>query len=462
MTRRSLWGSVREALGGTNQDFTTGKLTRGVFLLAIPMVLEMVSESLFFLVDLFLVRHLGANAVAAVTVTEGVLGLVYSLAVGLAMATTAMVARRVGEKDKRGAASAAVQAIALATIVGVGLGILGASLAPRILAAMGADAEVVAAGTTFARIQMGGMVVIILLFVNNAVYRGAGDATMAMRSVWLANLINIVLDPILIFGVGPIPGLGLAGAAIATTTGRGIGALYQLRGLSSGSRITIRRADLSLVPSVMRRLLRVARGGVLQFLVPHVSYLVSMRILAAFGTAALAGYGAAIRVVVFIILPAWGLSNAAATLVGQNLGAGKPERAESAVYVTGLWNMGFLALVTIVFVWIPEVILTPFTPDAETLEVGARALRIMSYGYIFYAWGMVSAQAFNGAGDTVTPTWINAFVFYLYQLPAAALFAFTFGMEENGVFWSITSAYSLSAVVGLWLFRRGRWKQKSI
>ncbi len=460
--RSGVWTTLRALLWGTQEDFTSGSLNRGVLLLAIPMVLEMAGESLFFLVDMAVVSRLGAGALAAIALTEAMLSVIYSIAVGLAMATTAMVARRTGEKDERGAATAAVQAIVLSVGIAAVLGLAGAILAPWLLRMLGGSPEVVAAGTTYARIQLGGMVVIILLFVNNAIYRGAGDPSMAMRSVWLANGINIVLDPVLVFGLWVFPELGLPGAAVATTTGRGIGALYQLWHLSRGERVRVRRGDLRVHLPVIRRLARVSVGGVGQMLVTQVSYIISIRILSEFGTIALAGYTMAIRVVIFIILPAWGLANAAATLVGQNLGAKKPDRAERAVYLTGFWNMLFMAVVTVVFVAFPGPILAPFAPDPETLDVGVRALRIISYGYIFYAWGMVTMQAFNGAGDTATPTWINIGVFWFFQLPVAALLAFSAGWGETGVFWSFAIAYSLSAVVGLSIFRRGRWKQKAV
>ena len=310
------WAAVREALSGSHQDFTKGSLNRGVLLLAIPMVLEMAGESLFVVVDAFFVGQLGASALAALALTETMLAIIYSLAVGLAMSTTAMVARRSGEKDDRGAAKVAVQAILLAVAIAVSLGLTGATLAPWLLRIMGGAPEVVAVGTMFARIQMGGMVVIILLFVNNAIYRGAGDATMAMRSVWLANSINIVLDPMFIFGIGVFPELGLTGAAVATTTGRGIGVLYQIWSLSRGDRVRVTREDIGVDFGLIRRLVRVSAGGVGQMLVTQVSYIGSIRILSEFGTIALAGYLLAIRIVIFVILPAWGLANAAATLVG--------------------------------------------------------------------------------------------------------------------------------------------------
>lgn len=453
------WASVRESLRGSHEDFTEGSLNRGVLLLSVPMVLEMAGESLFVVVDAFFVGRLGANALAALGLTETMLAVIYSLAVGVAMSTTALVARRTGEKDPDGAARSAVQAIILALVLAAVLGATGAILAPTLLRAMGGDAETVAVGTSFARVQLGGMVVIIMLFVNNAIYRGAGDATMAMRSVWLANGINIFLDPMLIFGIGPFPELGLTGAAVATTTGRGIGVMYQLWHMSRGYRIRVGREHLGLDLPIIRNLIRVSIGGVGQMMVSQVSYIGSIRILATFGSVVLAGYVLAIRIVIFVLLPAWGLANAAATLVGQNLGARKPDRAEKAVYVTGMWNMGFMALVTVIFVSLAGPIMSIFAPDPETRAVGVRALRIISYGYIFYAWGMVAMQAFNGAGDTATPTRINIFVFWMFQLPLAYVLALVLDVGPDGVFWSFALAYSLSAMVGLAIFRRGRWKE---
>ena len=460
--RPGFWASIAEALRGTDQDFTEGSLNRAVALLALPMVLEMAGESVFAVVDAFFVARLGAASLASVGLTESVLEIVYAVAVGLALSTTAMVARRIGEKDERAAARAAVQSI----LVGIGFSILfgGACFlfAPRLLGLMGAEPATVHTGTVYARVMYGGMFVIVLLFLNNAIYRGAGDAAMAMRSVWLANAINIVLDPLLIFGIGPFPELGLAGAAVATTIGRGAGVAYQLWGLTRGRRLRVTRADLRVAPGVAVRLLRISAGGIGQMLVGTASYVGLIRILATFGSVVLAGYVLAIRVVIFVLLPAWGLSNAAATLVGQSLGAHKPERAERAVWVTGGWNMLFMAIVTVVFVLFADGIMGIFTNEPATLNVGTTALRIISYGYVFYAWGMVMMQAFNGAGDTVTPTWINFFVFWLFQLPVAWALARFFGFGPVGVFWAITVAFSLSAVIGVALFRRGRWKSKVV
>ena len=457
-----VWASIRESIHGSEQDFTSGNLNRAVLLLAVPMVLEMAGESVFAVVDALFVARLGSNALAAVGLTESVLEIVYALAVGLSMSTTALVARRIGEKDERSAARTAVQAIIVGIVVSVVFGIAGLIWAPDLLRLMGASEEMVAVGSTYTRIMYGGMMVIMLLFLNNAIYRGAGDAAMAMRSVWLANGINILLDPLLIFGIGPFPELGLAGAAVATTIGRGTGVVFQLRGMSRGARLRVQRSDLRLDIPLIRRLLRVSAGGVGQMLVAMASYVGLIRILATFGAAVLAGYVIAVRLVIFVLLPAWGVANAAATLVGQNLGAGKPDRAERAVWVTGGWNMVFMAIITVVFVVFAEQIIGVFTPDPETRAIGTRALRIISYGYVFYAWGMVVLQAFNGAGDTATPTWINFIIFWVYQLPVAWLLSKTMGVGFEGVFWAIATAYSMSALVGLWLFRRGGWKRKQV
>ncbi len=455
-----MWSSVIESLRGSEQDYTTGSLNRAVLLLSIPMVLEMAGESVFAVVDAFFVARLGAESLAAVGLTESVLEIIYAVAVGLSMSTTALVARRIGEKNQRAAARTAVQALVVATAMSVAFGIAGCVWAPDLLRLMGASPETVAVGTTYTRIMYGGMIVIMLLFLNNAIYRGAGDAAMAMRSVWLANAINIVLDPLLIFGIGPFPELGLTGAAVATTIGRGTGVVYQLWGLPRGIHLRLTRDDVRIDLAVIGRLLRVSAGGVGQMLVGMASYVGLIRILATFGSVVLAGYVIAVRIVIFVILPAWGVANAAATLVGQNLGARKPERAERAVWVTGAWNMAFMAVVTVLFVGLADPIISVFTTDPETRAVGTRALRIISYGYVFYAWGMVVLQAFNGAGDTVTPTWINFFIFWLFQLPMAWLLSRAIG--PDGVFATIAIAYSLSALVGMVLFRQGRWKEKQV
>ena len=457
-----VWASLREALQGSDQDFTRGSLNRAVGLLAVPMVLEMAGESLFAICDAFFVARLGSEALAAVGLTESLLELIYAIAIGLSMATTAMVARRIGEKRQRDAARAGGQAILLGLGAAALIGTLGAVFAPRLLGLMGATQATVEVGAGYTRILYGGMVTILLLFINNAIYRGAGDAITAMRALWIANIINLVLDPCLIFGLGPFPELGLKGAAIATTIGRGIGVLYQFWGFSRSRRLQMRLADLGFNLPLVKRLVRVSAGGVAQMLIATASYVALVRILATYGSNVLAGYVVAIRIVIFVLLPAWGLSNAAATLVGQNLGAKQPERAERSVWITGLWTMGFMAAITLVFlIWTPQII-GVFAAEGEVRAVGVRALRIISYGYIFYAWGMVSVQAFNGAGDTATPTWINLFCFWLFQIPLAWFLAKHVGWGPEGVFWAIALAYSLEAIVGLLLFRRGRWKDKMV
>lgn len=426
------------------------------------MVLEMAGESAFAVADAFFVARLGGEALAAVGLTESVLEIIYAIAIGLSMSTTAMVARRFGEKNERAAARTAVQAIAVGIATSIILGAAGVIWAPQLLRMMGATPETVEIGTTYTRVMYGTMGVIVLLHLNNAIYRGAGDAAMAMRSVWLANGINIVLDPLLIFGLGPFPELGLTGAAVATTIGRGTGVAYQFWGLSRGRRLRVRGSDVRLDLRIVRSLLRISGGGVGQLLVSQASYIGLIRILAGFGTAVLAGYVVAIRVVIFVIMPAWGLSNAAATLVGQNLGARKPKRAERAVYVTGAWNMLFMTVITVLFVTFASQIIAPFVADPESHAAGTSALRIISYGYVFYAWGMVMLQAFNGAGDTATPTKLNFVIFWLFQLPLAWMLARTLGLGPVGVYWAIAIAYSLSAVIGILLFRRGRWKEKEV
>lgn len=456
------FAAIREAIHGTDQDFTTGSLNRAVFLLAIPMMLEMAGESLFAVVDAFFVARLGAEALAAVGITETVLEIVYAIAVGLGMSVTAMVARRIGEHNARAAARTAAQAIWVGLGVSVVFGAAGAIWAPDVLRLMGADDATIAVGSTYTRIIYGSMPVILFLFVNNAIYRGAGDAAMAMRSIWIANGINIVLDPLLILGVGPFPELGLAGAATATVIGRGVGVLYQFYGLGHGARLRVKAADFKVELDIILRLLRVSAGGVLQMLVATASYIGLIRILATFGSSVLAGYVIAIRLVIFIILPSWGLANAAATLVGQNLGAAKPDRAERSVWVTGLWNMGFMAVVTILFVGFAGPIVRIFTSDPDTARVGEQALRIISYGYVFYAWGMVILQAFNGAGDTWTPTGVNLVAFWMVQIPLAWFLAHVVGIGHEGVYWAIAASYSLSALIGLVLFRRGKWKLKQV
>ncbi len=458
-----LWSSIREALRGSHQDYTTGNLNRAILLLAIPMVLEMVLESLFAVVDVLWVGRLGANAVATVGLTESLLALVFAIGIGLAMSTTAMVARRIGEKDPQDAAIAGAQAIFLGLLVSLAIGIPSFIYAPQLLRLMGAPPEVIATGTGYARIALGGCGAIVMLFLNNAIFRGAGDAAIAMRLLWVSNILNLILDPCLIFGLGPFPRLGVTGAALATFSGRSLGVLYQFYRLMKGTeRVRIPPSLLRLNPRVMWRLIRVSLTGILQFAIANTSWIAMVRIVSVFGAAALAGYTIAIRIVIFVILPSWGLSNAAATLVGQNLGARHPERAEQAVWRTGLYNMLFLGLIGVVFIFTATPLVRLFTHDPAVVPLAASALRILSYGNIAYAYGMVMLQAFNGAGDTVTPTIVNFFGFWVLEVPLAWWLSLRQGLHSTGVFLSIVIAQAAVAATGMLLFRRGKWKRQLI
>jgi putative MATE family efflux protein len=459
----AFWKDLREALRGSEQEFTEGSLGRAIILLAVPMVLEMVMESVFAVVDVFFVAKLGADAVATVGLTESIITLVYALAIGLCMGTTAMVARRIGEKDRHGATVTAVQAIGIGVILSVPITAIGLGFAPAILRLMGASESIIATGAGYTTVMLTGNVTIMLLYLINAIFRGAGDAAIAMRVLWIANAFNIVLDPCLIFGLGPFPELGVPGAAVATNIGRGMGVLYQLYVLFRGQgRIRLNRADLKPDFKVMSQLVRVSLGGVFQILIATASWVGLTRIMAVFGSAALAGYTIAIRIVVFAILPSWGLSNAAATLVGQNLGAGKPERAEKSVWLTGFSNMLFLGGVAIVFILLAKPLVALFTSDPNVTPFAVDCLRIVSYGYLFYAYGMVIVQAFNGAGDTYTPTLINLGCYWFFQIPLAYLLAMPLQIGARGVFIAITVAESILAVVGILVFRRGKWKEKQV
>jgi len=462
-TQRSLWSSLVEAVRGSHQDYTTGDLNRAILLLAVPMVLEMVLESLFAVVDVFWVGRLGANAVATVGLTESMLSLVFSVGMGLSLSTTAMVARRIGEKDPEGAADAAVQAIVLGLIVSVAVGVPSFVFAPQLLRWMGATPEIVAVGSGYTRTCLGGSFAVLLLFLNNAIFRGAGDAAIAMRLLWVSNIINLVLDPCLIFGWGPFPKMGVTGAALATLIGRSIGVMYQFYRLLKGTeRIRILVWQVRIHGEVLLRLIRVSFTGILQFAIAHTSWIGLVRIVSIFGAAALAGYTIAIRIVIFAILPSWGLSNAAATLVGQNLGAGHPQRAEKAVWRTGVYNVIFLGAVGVIFIAFAELIVSLFTSDPSVIALGAACLRIVSYGNLGYAYFMVMMQAFNGAGDTITPTIVNFFGFWLLEIPLAYTLAIPLHMRSNGVFFSIAIAESSMAVASAILFKQGRWKEKKI
>ena len=451
---------LKTAVTGEEKEFTTGSINRAIFMLSIPMILEMVMESLFAVVDVFFVGKLGVDAVATVGLTESMLTIIYSIGIGLSMGATAMVARRVGEKNPDAAAHAGMQAIYLALGLSVLISLIGIFFAKDLLALMGASPELIENNFRYTQIMLASNIVIMLLFMINGIFRGAGDASIAMRSLWLANFLNIILCPTLIYGVGPIPALGLTGAALATTIGRGVGVLYQLYHLYKGNGIIrIKASHMKLDLPIIGNLIRLAAGGTAQFLIASSSWIFLIRILSTFGNNALAGYTIAIRVIVFAILPAWGMANAAATLVGQNLGANQPDRAEKSVWKAAFYNMVFLGIVTVVFFFGAHWIISIFNNDREVVEMGTLALRIVCLGYIFYAYGMVISQSFNGAGDTTTPTILNFFGFWLFQIPLAYIMAIGLNIGPEGVFWAISIAESCIAVVAIMLFRRGTWKK---
>ena len=460
------------AIKGTEKEFTSGSINRAIFLLSIPMIGEMIMESLFAVFDVLFVSRISINAVATVGLTESVLMIIYSVAVGLSMATTAIVARRVGEKNYKRAGDAAFQSIFLAIIVGLSLGVLGLIYAEDVLLLMGGESKLIQEGVGFTRIMFGGNLVIFLLFLNNAIFRGAGDASIAMRSLIIANSLNIVLDPLLIFGWGPVPAFGIEGAAIATTIGRSVGVLYQTYHLLNRKGIIkIGWSNVVIRVKTVFELIKVSIGGMGQFLIETAAWIFLVRVMALFGSEALAGYTIAFRIIVFTILPSWGLSNAAATLVGQNLGAGHPDRAEKSVWKAAFYNMLFLGIVAIIFFVAAEPIIWIFnqSPSMEDFgesstvkEIGVSALKIICCGYIFFAYGMVISQAFNGAGDTRTPLIVNFFVFWVIQIPMAYYLAVVLDWQATGVFFTIAFAHSLQAIVSIYLFRRGKWKTMTV
>ncbi len=455
---------LRDAVAGKPHEYTQGPIGRSILLLSIPMVLEMIMESVFAVADVYFVSQLdAAEAIATVGLTESVLTLIFAVAIGLSMATTAMVARRVGEKRREDAAIAAVQAIYLGVLISIPIGVAGVWFAPDILRIMGGSEEVVAVGAANVAIMVGGNVVIMLLFLINAAFRGAGDPAIAMRVLWFANGANLILDPCLIFGWGPFPEMGVTGAAVATTIGRGLGVLYQIWLLYRGNGVLqIQRRHLKPRWDVIGRLIRISVGGVFQWLIATSSWIALVRIVAIFGDAAVAGYTIGIRVIVFAILPAWGLSNAAATLVGQNLGAGQPDRASRSVWMSCGYNVVFLTSVALTFVLFAHPIVSLFTDDPDILRHGVNSLRIISYGYPFFALGMVMVQAFNGAGDTFTPTTINFFCYWLFQIPLAYGMAIFWDLGPIGVYAAVAIAESVLALVGAWVFSRGRWKSLTV
>ena len=460
---QSLWAELRDALRGTNADYTRIPLRRAVFLLAVPMVLELVLESTFAVVDIFFVSKLGPSAVATVGLTEAYLFLLYSLAMGLAMAVTAVIARRIGEGKKEEAAVTAVQAIIVALLASLLPAIVGIVYAQDLLRLMGADAWAIEHGYKYTQWMLGGNAVIMLLFVINAIFRGAGDAAIAMRVLWLSNGLNIVLCPLLIFGIGPFPQLGIEGAAIATCIGRGTGVLYQLWILfRGGQHIRVLAAQIAWQGAILWNIVRTSLGGVGQMLVAMTSWIFLMRILSSIGSEAVAGATIAIRIMMFTMMPAWGMSNAAATLVGQNLGAQQPQRAEASVWRIGWYNMAYLVLIAVLFFAFPRQIVGIFSVDANVIAIGAEWLRILSYSLFVYGWWMVSVQAFNGAGDTATPTWINVVFFWLIQIPLAWLLALHLQHGSTGVFWAVFVSETSVGLFTLWLFSRGRWKTTQV
>lgn len=454
---------IWESVSGTEQDFTTGKLGRAILLLSIPMVLEMVMESIFAIVDIFFVSKLGPDAVATVGITESLITIVYAVAVGLSMATTALVSRRIGEKRPEKAAEVAFQSM----ITGLGISFLiawtGWFFAPEILMMMGISSNIAESMSGYTAWMLGGNTVIMMLFIINAIFRSSGDAAISMKVLILANTINIILDPCLIFGIGPFPELGITGAAVASNTGRGIAVLFQLYLLfGARHRIKLRWASIKIDFKIIREILSISAGGIMQTFIATSSWIGMVRILSVFGNEVLAGYTIAIRIIIFSLLPSWGVSNAAATLVGQNLGARKPDRAERAVWFTAIINVILLGSIGIFFVIWPDFFIRLFIQDDEVVKYGATALRLISFGFLAYGLGMVMIQSFNGAGDTKTPTWINFFSFWLLEIPLAYSLALVMGFREYGVFYAILSAETVMTIIAVILFRRGRWKLKKV
>ena len=451
------------AITGKETEFTTGSIRKAVFMLSIPMILEMMMESIFAIVDIAYVSRVSVNAVATIGLTESVITLVYAIAIGLSMAATAVVARRIGEKDLKGAREAAMQAILLGIAVAVSIGIIGFLYSKEILALMGGEPDLIAEGYGYTKLLIGGNITIVLLFLINAIFRGAGDASVAMWTLVLSNGLNIILDPIFIFGWGPIPEFGVMGAAIATNIGRGTAVIFQFGILFFGwSRIKLAVSDIVFRTGVMFNLIKVSLGGIAQFLIGTSSWVFLMRLMSEFGSEVLAGYTIAIRVMMFTFMPAWGMSNAAATLVGQNLGAKQPERAEKSVWITGKYNAFFMLAVSVIYLFFATQIIGLFTDTASVIENGALCLQVVAAGYIFYAYGMVVSQAFNGAGDTKTPTKINLIVFWAFQLPFAYLAAITFELGALGVFLAITLAEVMLSVIAIIWFRKGYWKKVQV
>ncbi|WP_321515321.1 MATE family efflux transporter [Marinifilum fragile] len=458
-----LWKIIKDALSGEERDYTNGKIGKALFMLAIPMVLEMVFESVFAIADIFFVSQLGDDAVATVGITETITTIVYAIGFGLSMATTALVARRVGEKKFEKAAKVSAQAIVTGAIASVFIAIVGIFFSKDLLRLMGANSTILNEMSGYATIILGSNMIIMLLFINNAIFRSAGDAALSMRVLIIANGLNIILDPLLIFGLGPIPAMGVEGAAIATSIGRGLAVIYQFVLLFKGSgKIHIKIEHFSLRWKTIKKLIQLSLGGIGQNIIATSSWIGLMRIMAEFGSAAIAGYTIAIRILIFILLPSWGLSNAAATLVGQNLGANQPERAEKSVWAAGRINVAFLGLIGIIFFLFPAYFIELFTDDQGIVVNGIQALKIISCGFIFYGMGMVLLNSINGAGDTQTPTLLNLISFWIVEIPVAYLLAIHFAWNQNGVFYAILIAEAVLTLIALYWFKTGRWKLKKV
>jgi len=459
----NIWATIKESISGSDQDFTQGSLKRAVLLLSVPMVLEMVMESVFAVVDVFFVSKLGADAVATVGITEAIMTLVYAISIGLAMATTAMVSRRIGEHKPKEAANTAFQAIVTGISISLLIAVPGFIFAEDILRLMGASSHMVHELSGYTRIMLAGNVVIMLLFIINAIFRSAGDAAISMRVLWIANILNIMLDPCLIFGIGPFPELGITGAAVATNIGRGVAVIYQFYILFRGKRrIKLGWNDLVIRPILIMRLIKISMGGIGQNIIATSSWIGLVRIVSIYGSEVVAAYTIAIRVMIFTLLPSWGISNAAATLVGQNLGAKQADRAERSVWLTARINMIFMGAISIFFIVVPEIFIRLFIADVRVVEIGSSCLRIMSYGFLAYALGMVLINSLNGAGDTRTPTFINLIAFWLVEIPLAYFLAITLGFEERGVFASVVIAETVLTLLALYFFKQGKWKLKQV
>ncbi len=460
---RRWWQLWKQAIRGETEDFTQGPIRTAVFLLSVPMVLEMALESVFAVTDIFFVAKLGADAVSAVGLTEAAITIVYAIAIGLSMGTTAMIARRVGEKRFDLASTVAGQALWVGLVSAAIVAIGGIMYAEQILRLMGASDEVIAIGSGYTVWLMGGSLTITWLFIINAIFRGAGDAGIAMRALWLANGINIVLDPLLIFGIGPFPEMGVEGAAIATTIGRGCGVAFQLWMLFGVTeRVRVKASDLKIALPVMARLMNVSAGGIGQFIIGTTSWIFLARLIAVHGSAAIAGYTIGLRIIIFTIMPAWGLSNAAATLVGQNLGAGQPERAQRSAWICVRYNVTFMLLIALTFLAFAPNLVSIFTQDSAVAKYAVLCLRTLSFGYCVYGLGMVLMQALNGAGDTRTPTVLNFFAFWLLQIPLAWWLSTGLELGPWGVFMAVPIAEFFLAAGAVWAFRRGRWKTQIV